>query len=786
MKQLYLLLAVCLYCSLTTNAQTKFWIGSSGDNWNDAANWSNTSGGLPGADVPNGAGYNVVFDQATSVAVDLANITLNSLSVTAAGTTLLYTTAASTIVLNSTNAGAPALLIAGGSTLVDSAAAGSGNFIVRFANGAQGTVNGNWYFTGLAGGTAYADFPATSGQGNLVEVAGSIKLVSNSGHVECNQPEYLHFGNGATYWVARNAGVIPRAGWHANSTILITGSTSAGPSVGLPPAGQGIGHLVINCPGMTVANTLQLPQNLVINGDLQVVSTNNVNLGLGATTGAVPVNITVQGDLEIGTTANVTLGGASHTYNYNMQINGNFIQTGGSFYLRNNTGTGLTLANTLSVAGNITQTAGVFGSLNTSVSTATDLFVLELNGTANQNVSFSSNTIDNATNQVTLRLNNAAGATLLTPLSVGKISWSSANKGVLTTTSANVLTINNTDITDTRVVNSPSNTGYINGPVRRKTATNTAVSFPTGKGGVLRACEVTPAATTLSEYESEYFGTAYSSLTVQAPLSGVSGQEYWNIGKISGSDAVIRLTLAGAVTGAAATDTLVVAHYNGTVWTDVRGTKLTPGNSTTGSVESAVMTTFSPFTFAFTAQATLPIHLLSFTARKDGGAAKLNWTITDNSTPKRFEVLRSTNGTNFTQIGAVTGIDGKLAYDFTDNALPNGTVYYRLRMIDIDETAELTKIVAVMNGSKGIVITSMMPTLVINRARLNISSSEKGNIQLVVTDIYGRIVKQQVNALTTGNQEIWLNLSTLPAGTYQVTGYTSTGEKTSSIRFIRQ
>ncbi len=154
--------------------------------------------------------------------------------------------------------------------------------------------------------------------------------------------------------------------------------------------------------------------------------------------------------------------------------------------------------------------------------------------------------------------------------------------------------------------------------------------------------------------------------------------------------------------------------------------------------------------------------------------------------PERFEILRSTTGANFTQIGTVTGLDKKLTYDFIDNALPSGTVYYRLRMIDIDGSGELTKIVAIMNGTKGVVITSMMPTLVTNRALLNISSSEKVNLQLVVTDIYGRSIKQQVHALTTGNQEIWMNLATLPAGTYQVTGYLQSGEKTSTIRFIKQ
>ncbi|WP_315818184.1 hypothetical protein [Paraflavitalea speifideaquila] len=353
-------------------------------------------------------------------------------------------------------------------------------------------------------------------------------------------------------------------------------------------------------------------------------------------------------------------------------------------------------------------------------------FVLELNGTAAQAIT-SSGSIDNPTNQVTLRLNNASGATLATPLSVGKISWDPANKGNITTTSTNILSIRNTNISDPLVVNGASNGGYINGPVQRNTASNTQFyKFPTGKGGVLRECEVKPSTTAASTYEAEYFGTAHASTVKQTPLAGVSSKEYWNIGKIAGSDAVVRLTLAGAVPDVGAGDTLVVAHFTAGTWVDARGTLLSPGNSTSGSVESTLLTSFSPFTFGYTAYATaLPIYLLNLTARKDAGTAKLNWTITDNSTPQKFEVLRSTNGSNFTQIGTVTGVEGKLSYDFTDPALPNGTVYYRLRMIDIDGSGELTKIVAIMNGSKGVIITSMMPTLVTNRARLNISSSEK-------------------------------------------------------------
>lgn len=793
MKQLYLLLAVCLYCTTTTHAQTRYWIGPlTGGSWNNAANWSATTSGGSSGDVPNGATYDVILDKNVEVNVDLTAITLNSL--TASATTVrLYSPAgpSNTITLNSTSTVTPALLINAGSTLEDSCGATGQTFIVRFGNGAQGKVDGTWSFMGAPGppaGSAYAELPGTTGLGNLLVVNGTIKLANNGSFFQSTVPEYINFNSGSTYWIARNGGSVPSATWDINSTLSITGLQTGGlGQFGLPPAGQGLGQVVINCPGISTPLVLNLPNNLQINGNLQILNTNNNNLALGTASPSLAVNITVLGNLEISPNANVTLGANSTLYSYTLQV-GNFNQTGGSFYLRNNIGSNIQPA-TLHVAGNINQSAGTFGNLNTTINPTTELFVVELNGSSNQTVSVSSGTITNGTNQVTLRLNNTAGATLSTPLSVGKISWNSANKGNLTTTAANVLTIDNPDINDALVVNGASNGGYVNGPVRRKTATNTTTyyKFPTGKGGVLRECEVLPSTATAAEFEAEYFNTAHGSSTVAAPLTGISSQEYWNIGRTIGSDAaMVRLTLAGAVTGASATDTLVVAHYTGGSWTDVRGTKLNPGNSTTGSVESTALSSFSPFTFGFTSASSLPIYLLNFTGRKEGNTAKLNWTITENSTPQRFEILRSTTGGNFTQIGSVAGAERILAYDFTDHALPTGTVYYRLRMIDIDGSAELTKVIAVMNGSKGVLITSMMPTLVTDRARLNISSSEKVSMQLIVTDIYGRPVKQQVNGLTNGNQEIWMNLGNLPAGTYQVTGYLSTGEKTSTIRFIKR
>ena len=90
-----------------------------------------------------------------------------------------------------------------------------------------------------------------------------------------------------------------------------------------------------------------------------------------------------------------------------------------------------------------------------------------------------------------------------------------------------------------------------------------------------------------------------------------------------------------------------------------------------------------------------------------------------------------------------------------------------------------------MNGGNGVLLTSMMPTVVLNRARVNVSSSRNVTMQFVVTDMHGRIIHRQTESVLQGNQEIWLNLQALARGTYQVIGYYD-GQRTGSIRFVKQ
>lgn len=800
MKKFYVLFVV-LSCVLTTTAQTFYWIGPSsgaGGNWDNTANWSFSSGGPTAGQFPNNSAHNVIFDQNALVNVNLENINLQTLTVSGAVTAKLFVGAAMvapTITLSGTSAVTPALKINATSRLEDSCDANI-PFTVAFASDSKGVIDGTWYFTGKSGvsganGSTFT-LPGTTGLSNRVDVNGTIQL--RNGSLSPNPTtgqDYLFFNSGSTYWLDRNGGNVPKGTFSTTSTVKMTGVVNNPvPTINVGSVPE-IGNLIFDCPGLILTTaSLALSNNLVIKGDFQILNTNGKFVVLATNgTGSTPVNAnyTVKGNLTVSGNSRVILGNASATNKVvDFQVEGNLNLSGVSFDLQNSSSFIATNTTTLRVKGNINHTAGTFGSPGTFVSNTTDLYILELNGSSNQTIT-STGTINNSTNEISLRLNNAAGATLASPLTVGKLSFNSASKGKLTTTSTNVLTIANTG-THALVVNSPSSTGFVNGPVRRATASTSSYLLPTGKGSTYHASSVVPNGVTASVYQGEYFTGPYSDLSVVSPLTGVSNLEYWQMSLVSGTNAAIELTLNGAVPGALVTDAVGVAHYTGADWSDLNagGIIIIPGNSTSGTTRSGFTAISGFYTFGYGLAGSLPIKLTQFDAKKiSGNSAKVSWQVSSSSNAAQFEVLRSADARNFVPVGSVSATDRVYSYGFDDNTLPLGTSYYRLRMTDQQGIVTLSAVVAVLNGNKDVVLTSMVPTAVTSGAYLNISSGIKGTMLLQVTDMYGRIVTQQQAAITTGNQQVPLSLQQLPAGAYQVTAIMN-NNRIGTIRFVKQ
>ena len=98
---------------------------------------------------------------------------------------------------------------------------------------------------------------------------------------------------------------------------------------------------------------------------------------------------------------------------------------------------------------------------------------------------------------------------------------------------------------------------------------------------------------------------------------------------------------------------------------------------------------------------TLPVTLASITAAQENKDVAINWKTANEINTSHFNVERSTDGSSFTEIGAVKAVgSGGNSYEFMDNKPANGINYYRLQSVDKDGSFAYSKVVSVNVGRK--------------------------------------------------------------------------------------
>lgn len=180
----------------------------------------------------------------------------------------------------------------------------------------------------------------------------------------------------------------------------------------------------------------------------------------------------------------------------------------------------------------------------------------------------------------------------------------------------------------------------------------------------------------------------------------------------------------------------------------------------------------------------LAIKLQSFNAEKQGDNALINWRVGLSSTAKSFEVLKSTDGRNFSTLKNMNAVANIPDYSTVDNVLVVGPNYYKLKIVDANGSISYSNIAVVYNKYKGFEITSMIPTVVTNSAMLSVATSVKANGKLIVIDAVGKLIYNQNISLLTGNNNFNLNFSNLAAGVYYIYAYSNDG-KSNIMRFVK-
>jgi len=182
---------------------------------------------------------------------------------------------------------------------------------------------------------------------------------------------------------------------------------------------------------------------------------------------------------------------------------------------------------------------------------------------------------------------------------------------------------------------------------------------------------------------------------------------------------------------------------------------------------------------------TLPVYNLTFLGKTSRGkTVLLNWTTSSEKDNSYFEVLRSTDGKRFVNLGKVHGNGTTLTksnYQYTDNNPFSGINYYQLKQVDFNGTANFSDVISV--------------NVKLNESSFQVNAPEQKDIvnlfiksinSFAVVEIYdvrGRRLFSQKIKLETDNSQIILPLA-LAKGVY-IASLRIEGQPIISNKFVK-
>ncbi len=161
----------------------------------------------------------------------------------------------------------------------------------------------------------------------------------------------------------------------------------------------------------------------------------------------------------------------------------------------------------------------------------------------------------------------------------------------------------------------------------------------------------------------------------------------------------------------------------------------------------------------------LPVNLISFNAVAFSNNHRLTWKVSDEIDLAHYDVERSTDGRNFSTIGIVTATTST-QYNFSSAAIP-GTVYYRLKMMDIDGSHEYSRIIRLNSRQSNFLDVSPNPFR--NQILMNLNIVNEATYGFKLVDAMGKLIRQKQERLNRGMHSIgWNNLDNLTPGMYSL------------------
>lgn len=210
-----------------------------------------------------------------------------------------------------------------------------------------------------------------------------------------------------------------------------------------------------------------------------------------------------------------------------------------------------------------------------------------------------------------------------------------------------------------------------------------------------------------------------------------------------------------------------LAHYTSSAW-DYGYENINASGSDPYSVTRSGFTSFSPFAVTML-MAILPVSSLDVVGKNNGNENLINWSTASEQNTSYYAVEASLNGIEFKEAGRVlaAGNSNSLTtYNFVHREINQQSYYYRIKQVDADGKIAYSKTIRI-NVARFKTAT-LYPNPVKDKTTISFSLQQSSSITVNITNASGLLIKTIGQRYTKGDHKMHLDLSMLPAGSYNL------------------
>lgn len=208
-------------------------------------------------------------------------------------------------------------------------------------------------------------------------------------------------------------------------------------------------------------------------------------------------------------------------------------------------------------------------------------------------------------------------------------------------------------------------------------------------------------------------------------------------------------------------------HYG---WLELSIVDAGPGPNSATITRWAYDATPNQPIFAGSLTSALPVSLISFNAKGSAGVNQLSWQTAQEENIAGFEIQRSLDGKQFEKIG-FTQANGtsteEQSYQYSDINIEARDYFYRLKLVDNDNTfsfSQIVKVIGSTSNTSGIILHSN--PVKNNRLSFSYQAVSDGALNISIFDVNGKVIHAQTEKAQEGTTRFNIDLNNVSIGTY--------------------